>query len=80
MACDKNIRVKYYVGDKYKLRENGKLRPILERLRNHSRVITVSERPVVLKWDNEHELVDNKLAHVSYVLHVMYVMKKILVF
>jgi DNA replicative helicase MCM subunit Mcm2 (Cdc46/Mcm family) len=60
MACDRNIRVKYYVGEKYKLRENSKLRPILERLRNHSRVIIVSEKPIVLKWDNEHELADNK--------------------
>jgi DNA replicative helicase MCM subunit Mcm2 (Cdc46/Mcm family) len=49
IACDKNTRVKHYVGEKYKLRENGKLRPIIERLRNHSQIITVSERPVALK-------------------------------
>ena len=60
MAFDKNTRVKSYIGDKYKLRENSKLRPILERLRNHSRVIIVSEKPIVLKWDNENELADNK--------------------
>jgi len=61
IACDKNTRVKSYIGAKYKLRENGKLRPILERLRNHSRVITVSEKPIVLNWDNEDGLADNKI-------------------
>src|SRR5689334_8787398 len=54
MACEKNTRVKHYVGEKYKLRENSKLRPILERLRNHTQVIIVSEKPVMLKWDNEN--------------------------
>ena len=60
IACDKNTRVKHYVGEKYKLRENGKLRPIIERLRNHSQIITVSERPVALKWDHEYNLANNK--------------------
>ncbi len=59
IACDKNIRVKSYIGDKHKLRENSKIRPIIERLRNHSRVIIVSEKPIVLKWDKEHELAGN---------------------
>jgi DNA replicative helicase MCM subunit Mcm2 (Cdc46/Mcm family) len=53
IACDKNTRVKYYIGEKFKLPENGKPRPILERLRNHSRVIIVSEKPITLKWENE---------------------------
>jgi DNA replicative helicase MCM subunit Mcm2 (Cdc46/Mcm family) len=60
IACDKNTRVKHYLGEKYKLRENGKLRPIIERLRNHSQIITVSERPVALKWDHEYNLANNK--------------------
>jgi hypothetical protein len=59
VVCEKNTRVKHYVEEKYKLRENSKLRPILERLRNHSQVIIISEKPVVLKWDNEHKLADN---------------------
>jgi hypothetical protein len=37
-------------GQKFKLRENKKLRPILERLRNHSHIHTVGEKPVALKW------------------------------
>jgi hypothetical protein len=52
MACERNVRVGNYIGDKYKLRENSKLRPILEKLRNHSQVMTVSEKPIVLKWNN----------------------------
>jgi hypothetical protein len=59
-ASDKNTRVNSYIGEKYKLRENSKLRPILDRLRNHSQVVIVSEKPIVLKWDKEHELADNK--------------------
>ena len=39
MACDRNIRVKYYIGNKYKLQDNKKLRSILEKLRNHSQVV-----------------------------------------
>jgi hypothetical protein len=49
-ACAKNDRVRYYIGQKFKLRENKKLRPILERLRNHSHIHTVGEKPVALKW------------------------------
>jgi hypothetical protein len=60
MACDKNIRVKHYVGEKFKQRENSKLRPVIEKLRNHSQIITVNERPVALKWDHEHNLTNNE--------------------
>ena len=52
MACDRNIRVKYYIGNKYKLQDNKKLRSILEKLRNHSQVVMISQKPVVLKWDD----------------------------
>src|SRR6266516_3978451 len=40
---------------RYKLRENKKLRSILERLRNHSQIITVDQKPIVLKWENGSE-------------------------
>jgi DNA replicative helicase MCM subunit Mcm2 (Cdc46/Mcm family) len=52
IACDRNIRVKYYIGDRFKLRENKKLRSILDRLRNHSQIITMDQKPIVLKWKN----------------------------
>jgi replicative DNA helicase Mcm len=51
MACDRNIRVKSYLGNKYKLQDNKKLRSILEKLRNHSQVVVISQKPVVLKWN-----------------------------
>jgi hypothetical protein len=60
MACDRNVRIQYYIGDKHKLRENGKLRPILERLRNHSQIITISEKPIVLKWNDGYGLSANE--------------------
>jgi hypothetical protein len=60
MACDRNLRVRNYIGDKHKLRENSKLRPILEKLRNHSQVNTISEKPIVLKWNNGDELPANE--------------------
>ena len=52
MACDRNNRVKYYISNKYKLQDNKKLRPILEKLRNHSHVVIITQKPVVLKWDD----------------------------
>ena len=58
-ACAKNDRVRHYIGDKFKLRENKKLRPILERLRNHSQIRVVDEKPVALKWASEDDVVKN---------------------
>jgi replicative DNA helicase Mcm len=49
-ACAKNDRVRHYIDDKFKLRENKKLRPILERLCNHSHIHTVEEKLVALQW------------------------------
>jgi replicative DNA helicase Mcm len=49
-ACTKNDRVRHYIGEKFKLRDNKKLRPILGRLRNHSHIRIVNEKPVALKW------------------------------
>jgi len=50
-ACDKNARVRYFIRGRFKLRETSKLRPIAERLRRHSHIVTVSENPLVLRWD-----------------------------
>jgi hypothetical protein len=50
-ACTKNQRVQYYVGEKTKLRNTSKLRPIAERLRRHSHIITASEKPLAFRWD-----------------------------
>jgi hypothetical protein len=52
--CTKNDRVRHYIGEKFKLRENKKLRPILGRLRNHSHIRIVNEKPVALKWVSDN--------------------------
>ena len=52
IACERNTRVKYHIGNKFKLQDNKKLRSVFERLRNHSRVVVISQRPAILKWMN----------------------------
>ena len=53
-VCAKSDRIRYYIGEKFKLRENKKLRTILERLRNHSHIFTVDEKSAVLKWVSDN--------------------------
>jgi hypothetical protein len=55
-ACAKNDRVRHYIGEKFKLRENKKLRSILERLRNHSHIRIVNEKPVALQWVSDDDI------------------------
>jgi hypothetical protein len=49
-ACERNVQVKRYVGDKYKLEYNIKLRPILQLLLNDSHIIQTNLKPVALQW------------------------------
>ena len=39
-----------YIGNDYKLRNNKKLRPILDRLLEDSRIKRVQTKPTVLQW------------------------------
>jgi hypothetical protein len=50
MACERNPQVNRYIGLHRKLRDNAKLRPILEMLENHSHVNLVRIKPVVLEY------------------------------
>jgi hypothetical protein len=50
IACERNKQVERYIGKSFRLDENRKLRPILDMLRNHSRVKEVQMRPVVLQY------------------------------
>jgi hypothetical protein len=61
----KNDRVRRYSGDKLKLRENKKLRRILERLRNDTHIRTVNEKPVVLKWVSDDNVKDSSSTNSS---------------
>ena len=49
-ACQRNKQVERYIGKSFRLDENSKLRPILDMLRNHSRIKEVQMRPVVLQY------------------------------
>jgi replicative DNA helicase Mcm len=49
-ACARNEHVRLYVGNRPKMRDNNKLRPLLEMLLNHSCIKRIQDKPVVLKW------------------------------
>jgi DNA replicative helicase MCM subunit Mcm2 (Cdc46/Mcm family) len=56
-ACGRNPQVANYIilgngNGSLKLRDNKKLRPVLEMLQNHSRVKVIRSRPVVLQYVN----------------------------
>ena len=61
-ACSRNEKVKRYIGDKYKLEYNIKLRPIVELLQNHNHIIQTSQKPIVFQWiDTERDTGNNNL-------------------
>jgi replicative DNA helicase Mcm len=49
-TCERNEYVKLYLGNDYKLRDNKKLRSILERILEDSRVKRIQMKPTVLQW------------------------------
>ena len=49
-ACGRNKQVERYVGRRFRLDENKKLRQVVDMLRNHSKVKEVQMRPVVLQY------------------------------
>jgi Mg-chelatase subunit ChlI len=49
-ACQRNRQVERYIGKSFRLEDNKKLRPILDMLRNHSRIKEIQMRPVVLQY------------------------------
>jgi hypothetical protein len=48
--CERNPQVSRYLGSRRKLRDNVKLRPILDTLQNHSQVKMVRMKPAVLEY------------------------------
>ena len=64
-ACDRNPQVDRYLGPRRKLRDNKKLRPILEMLQNNSRVRTVQMKPVVLEYIHDQPVVEAKAKEVE---------------
>jgi hypothetical protein len=49
-ACERNQQVDKYIGRIFKLEYNKRLRPILDMLRNHSRIKGVRMNPIVLQY------------------------------
>ena len=61
-ACNRNEKVRRYIGDKYNLEYNCKLRPIIETLQNHSHIIQTSQKPIVFQWiDTQKDTGNNNL-------------------
>jgi DNA replicative helicase MCM subunit Mcm2 (Cdc46/Mcm family) len=61
-ACKRNPHVNKYISKSLKLRENVKVRYILDMLTNHSHVKVIQMKPTVLQWVNElgKDIQDNK--------------------
>jgi hypothetical protein len=57
-ACSRNEQVSRYVGLKYKLEKNKKLRPILDMLLNHDHVMVIKKKPWVLQYRSRAHHVD----------------------
>ena len=61
-ACSRNEKVKRYIGDKFRLEYNIKLRPIVELLQNHTHVVQTSQKPIVFQWiDKERDRGSNNV-------------------
>lgn len=52
-TCERNQQVAEYIGNKFTLEHNKKLRPIVEMLRNHSRVEWTGKRPIIFHYRTE---------------------------
>ena len=57
-ACERNCQVNDYLSrgitdgkDPFSLRDNSKLKPVLELLRKDPNIIIIGEKPLVLKWN-----------------------------
>jgi hypothetical protein len=59
-ACKRNEQIKRYLGDKLKMQDNMKSRPVLDMLLNHRSIKQIQQKPVVLQWiDNAGIVYDN---------------------
>jgi DNA replicative helicase MCM subunit Mcm2 (Cdc46/Mcm family) len=54
-ACERNTQVDNYIGGSFKLEYNKRLRPVLDMLRNHSRIVEVRMNPIVLQYIHQDE-------------------------
>lgn len=50
IACDENKQIHEYLGDKLKIRDNIKLRTIVDMLLQHSSIKQIQQNPMILQW------------------------------
>jgi DNA replicative helicase MCM subunit Mcm2 (Cdc46/Mcm family) len=55
-VCERNQQVAAYIGKSFSLENNKKLRPIVEMLRNHSRVQETKSKPIVFQYMPKDDL------------------------
>jgi hypothetical protein len=55
-ACNMSNEVKDYLGDKYELERNHKLKSVIDVLLNNSRIRRIGEKPMVLKYVENTEI------------------------
>ena len=55
-ACNMSNEVKDYLGDKYELERNHKLKSVIDDLLNNSRIRRIGEKPMVLKYIENTEI------------------------
>jgi hypothetical protein len=68
MACNYSDEVHQYIGDKWSLENNHKLKPIIDNLMNNSHIRRIGERPLVLRYVENTKIVnsfDHSLSDVS---------------
>jgi hypothetical protein len=64
-ACQRNEQVKRYIGDKYTLEYNFKLRPILDLLIKNIHIDQVNQKPIALRWITNPKESNIKVNHPS---------------
>jgi hypothetical protein len=60
-ACQRNEQVKRYIGEKYDLENNKKVRQVMDLLRQHTHIKVISQRPLALAWIREEEIEESNM-------------------
>jgi hypothetical protein len=56
-VCERNQQVAAYIGKSFSLENNKKLRPIVDMLRNHSRIQETKSKPIVFQYKPKDDLI-----------------------
>jgi hypothetical protein len=54
IATENNKQVKVYLGDIWSIKNNKKLRRVIEEVLNHSNIKKIGSHPIVLQWLSDH--------------------------